>query len=72
VNSSAPEEVDAEHSLMSVYRHLVKTFNWNLKDIDETNLETLVDFLFFTTNDPNVKIINGKEYHRVKKAPTWL
>jgi hypothetical protein len=58
---------------MSIYRQLVKNTGWNLKDIDDTNLETLVDFLFFSTKgDPNIKIINGKEYKRANKAPSWL
>jgi len=65
-------EVDAERSLLSVYKQLVEKFNWSLDSIDNTNLETLVDFLFFTTNDPNIRIINGKEYHRATKAPSWL
>lgn len=71
-SSSPEEEIDAEHSLMSIYRQLVKKFGWNLNDIDNTTLETLVDFLFFTNNDPNIRIINGKEYHRATKAPLWL
>lgn len=71
-SSSLEEEIDAEHSLLSVYRQLIKSFGWSLKDIDETNLETLVDFLFFNINDPNIKIIDGKEYHRAKSAPSWL
>jgi hypothetical protein len=57
---------------MSVYRELVKKMGWSLKDIDDTDLETLVDFLFFTKTDPNLRVINGKEYHRANKAPSWL
>lgn len=58
---------------MSIYRELVKKFAWTLKDIDETNLETLVDFLFFNSKaDPNIRVINGKEYRRTAKAPAWL
>ena len=71
-SSSPDEEVDAEHSLLSIYKQLVNNFSWSLSSIDDTNLETLVDFLFFTTNDPNIKVIDGKEYHRINKAPSWL
>ncbi|APM39395.1 hypothetical protein [Clostridium kluyveri] len=58
--------------LMSIYKKLVDTFNWCLNNIDDTDFETLVDFLFFNTNNPNVKIINGKEYRRAKGVPSWL
>jgi len=58
---------------MSIYRQLVRKFTWNLNDIDNTNLETLVDFLFFNPEeDPNVRVIDGKEYHRAQSAPSWL
>jgi len=67
------EEADAEHSLNSIYRQLVKNFTWDLNAIDNTNLETLVDFLFFNpSEDPNVRVIDGREYHRAKSAPSWL
>lgn len=59
-------------SLMGIYKKLVEAFGWSLNNIDDTDFETLVDFLFFNTSNPNVKIINGKEYHRVKGVPSWL
>jgi hypothetical protein len=65
-------EPDNYTDFMMLYRELVKAYNWNLKDIDETNLETLTDFLFFNLNDPNIRIIDGKEYHRAKGVPNWL
>lgn len=58
---------------MSIYRKLVENYNWSLNNIDDTNLETLVDFLMFKPEkDPNVRVINGKEYHRAKTCPRWL
>jgi len=57
---------------MGIYSVLVKRFNWTLKDIDETNLETLMDFLYYKDNDPNTRVINGKTYKRKKGVATWL
>jgi hypothetical protein len=58
---------------MTIYMRLVKNLGWNLKDIDETNLETLIDYLFYNSKpDPNIRVINGKEYHRATKPPSWL
>lgn len=66
-------EIDIEDVLMSVYKSCVKQYGWSLKAIDETNLETLMDFLFFKESaDPNTRTINGKEYKRATKAPSWL
>lgn len=59
--------------MMELYFLCVTKLNWSLRDIDETNLETLMDFIFFNKSDPDIRIINGKEYRRVKNgAPSWL
>jgi hypothetical protein len=57
-----------------LYRHLVKEYGWSLKDIDETNLETLFDFLLMSRDDRNTRIIGGKVYKRAErnKPPAWL
>ena len=57
---------------MGLYRKLVSTYNWSLKEIDDTDIETLMDFIFYKENNPNVRIINGKEYRRAKETPNWL
>lgn len=44
----------------------------SLFDIDNTNIETLVDYIFFKPKNPNEKIINGKIFKRASKTPTWL
>lgn len=72
---SAPDDddVDIEQTLNELYHRLVEKFGWALKDIDDTNLETLIDFLFYKPEkDPNVRIINGKTYYRATKPPAWL
>nr|DAY89110.1 MAG TPA: hypothetical protein [Caudoviricetes sp.] len=56
--------------LIGLYRDIAKRFTWSLKEIDETNLETLFDFL--TYEDPNVRVVNGKEYRRAQGVPKWL
>ena len=58
-----------------LYRRLVKDFGWTLKDIDETNLETLFDFLLMQESpDNSTRVIRGKEYKRAEpgKPPAWL
>ena len=55
---------------MSVIKLFVDNLEWTLKDIDDTNLETLLDFLFY--KDPNVKYINGNRYERSNKPPSWM
>lgn len=53
-----------------LYHTLVQRLHWSLQQIDETDFETLMDYLFY--KDPDVKIINGKEYRRAQGAPAWL
>ena len=72
-NNSSDEDGDIEDTFAMIYEKCVKNFNWNLNDIDETNLETLMDFLFYKSKpNSNIKIINGKEYKRVTTPPSWL
>lgn len=67
------EDIDIESTLMFLYKKCAKEWGWVPKDIDETNLETLMDFLFFKElADPNTRIINGKTYKRATKPPSWL
>ncbi|MDE4542258.1 hypothetical protein [Thermoanaerobacterium sp. R66] len=52
---------------------MVKNFGWTLKDIDDTSLETLMDFLFYKPKkNDNIRIRNGKTYIRATKPPSWL
>ena len=57
---------------MKIYTKAVKELGWSLRDIDDTYLDTLMEFLFFKESDPNIKVIAGKEYHRTTKVPNWL
>jgi len=58
---------------MELYRVCVDNFGWSLKDIDETDLETLIEFISHRNKpDPNKRIINGKVYTRATKPPSWL
>jgi len=50
-----------------------KKLGWSLFEIDESDFCNLLAFMQFSPDDdPDVRIINGKEYHRAKKAPSWL
>lgn len=64
------EDADPEQVLMGLYGKLVKAHGWSLKELDETNLETLFDFL--TYRDPNERVIKGKVYRRATSPPKWL
>jgi hypothetical protein len=44
--------------------------NMSIRDIDECNLETLFDYLFW--KDPDERIIRGKVYKRSTTVPNWL
>ncbi len=67
------EEIDAAASLMSVYLSCVDRYGWSLKDIDETDIETLFEFLVFRGRpDPNIRVINGKIYRKATRPPSWL
>ncbi len=50
-----------------------KKLGWSLFDIDETDFCNLLAFISFDPeSDPDVAIINGKEYKRAKSVPDWL
>ncbi len=67
------EEIDAAASLMSVYRACVDRYGWSLKDIDETDIETLFEFLVFRNRpDPNIRVIDGRVYRKATRPPSWL
>jgi hypothetical protein len=60
---------------MQIYRTCVTRFGWSLREIDETDFETLMDFLFFENiPDCNTRVIDGVVYKRAApgKPPNWL
>lgn len=60
-------------TLLNLKRTISKKWGWSLFEIDETDICNLLAFIQFKPDDdPNVRIIKGKEYHRVKDAPSWL
>jgi len=67
---NAPSDEEPEKIIIGLYRKLANEFFWNIKDLDEANIETLFDFLAW--QDPNMRVINGKEYRRSQGVPKWL
>jgi hypothetical protein len=64
-----------ESTLLEIYRLLAKNYGWSPRDIDETYLDTLFDFLLGRTQeDKDTRVINGRIYKRAKKGepPAWL
>lgn len=60
-------------TLLNLKRTIVKKWGWTLHDIDETDINNLLAFIQFSPeDDPDVRIIDGKEYRRAKQAPSWL
>lgn len=60
-------------TILNLKRTISKKLGWSLFDIDETDICNLLAFIQFTPeDDPNVRVINGKEYRRAKDAPSWL
>lgn len=60
-------------TLLSLKRTIAKKWGWTLHDIDETDISNLLAFVQFSPEeDPDIRIIDGKEYRRAKQAPSWL
>jgi hypothetical protein len=58
---------------MALYKKCAQEYGWNLHDLDETDFETLIMFVYSLDKaDPNVKVIGGKEYKRANSCPAWL
>ena len=58
-------------TILNLKRTISRKLGWSLFDIDETDFGNLLAFIQFD-GDPDVRIINGKEYRRAKGAPSWL
>ncbi|AKL96621.1 hypothetical protein CACET_c31770 [Clostridium aceticum] len=60
-------------TILNLKRTIAKNLKWSLFDIDETDICNLLAFIQFKPeDDPNVRVIHGKEYRRVKEVPDWL
>ena len=70
MGDNTQEEIDIEDTFIGLYKAIVDNKGMSLKDIDDINLETLFDYLFW--KDPNERIINGKVYKRSNNVPNWL
>ena len=59
--------------MIDLYTRCVRAFGWSLRELDETDFETLIEFLWHEEpEDPNTRVIGGKTYRRAQGAPTWL
>ena len=59
--------------IFSLYTKYVNLYGWSLKELDDTDFETMIDFLWYKEDeDPNVRVIGGKTYVRASGPPTWL
>jgi hypothetical protein len=56
-------------AMKKLYSTIVEKLSWPLKQIDETDFDTLMEFLFY--KDPDVRYIKGKKYVRTSD-PKWL
>jgi len=70
IPSDDNDDINIEYSILLMYKKCVENWGWSLNDIDDTNFETLMDFLLF--KDPNLRVIDGKKYKRATKPPSWL
>jgi len=60
-------------TLIRLKSKINKKLGWTLFDIDETDFCNLLAFISFNPeSDPDIRIINGKEYRRAKSVPDWL
>ena len=59
--------------MLRLYKSLADRYGWSLNDLDNTNFDTLIAFIWYKDKpDPNVRVIGGKTYTRAKGAPSWL
>lgn len=60
-------------TILNLKRTISRKLKWSLYEIDETDICNLLAFIQFKIDDdPNVKVINGKAYHRATGIPDWL
>jgi len=59
--------------MMGIYSALAKSYGWTLKDMEETDIETLISFIYYKDEEANIKYINGKKYKRAAPGVvSWL
>lgn len=56
---------------MSAFKECARAYGWSLKDIEETNLESLLEF-WNTKVAETEKVINGTTYKLAAKPPAFL
>ncbi|MFK7692856.1 hypothetical protein [Paenibacillus sp. HJGM_3] len=69
------EDTPAEYrkTIVGLKRTICREFDWSLHQVDETDFSNLIAFIQYKpSDDPNIRVINGKTYHRATKAPSWL
>lgn len=60
----------AAEAMDKLYHTLATKLRWPIAQIDAADFESLLRFVFY--RDPDVRIINGREYHRARGVPQWL
>lgn len=60
----------ATEAMDKLYHTLATALRWPIYQIDAADFESLLRFVFY--RDPDVRIINGREYRRAVGVPTWL
>ena len=60
----------ASQAMDKLYHTLALRLKWPVAQIDAADFESLLRFVFY--RDPDVRIINGREYRRAVGVPTWL
>ena len=60
----------ASAAMDKLYHTLAIQLHWPVAQIDAADFESLLRFVFY--RDPDVRIINGREYRRAVGVPNWL
>ena len=60
----------ASEAMDKLYHTLALRLHWPVAQIDAADFESLLRFVFY--RDPDVRIINGREYRRAVGVPNWL
>ena len=65
--------MSASDVINDLYYRCVKNLNWSLYDIENTELESMLSFVFYREpKNKNEFVYKGKVYKRTEGAPSWL
>ena len=77
IDEATPDTKMTKNIIIHLKVYLSKRFKWTLKDIDETNFISLLNFLDCNVSiagkeNSKIKTIDGNKYEQSERPPAWL